>query len=427
VSTFSVRRLRPQRDADDPPLGASARLLFGGYLISAVGTGIVYPYLAIYVQQIRRLGGTDAAIVLALFALGSVAGSLVAGPPIDRLGPRVVGAAGIVFQAVGYGLLGFSAAATPIFVAAAVAGVSTGAFYTALSPAINLICPPSQHRRAFAVRYMLNNLGLAAGALIALIVLGSHTDTFRFTTLYEADAASYFVFLVFFLVSLSGYGRPEQNPSQEERSGPGFRFRNLLSNRLFVGLLVIQVLLVVGGFSQIQSVIPLLLRIRLGAPVYLISFLLTMNCVGVVLIQPLVVRFSAKVPERRLLAAVGAIWVVAFVFAAGVAFHGSLGLAAIILFGLTFTIGECFYGPSYQTLVVRFAPPDQLGRYSSVSWSAFGGANFIAPPLGVLIVNSRWPYLLWLACGSCCAVAALCAIRLRSQPAAVTPESPAAG
>ncbi len=419
MNIFSARRLQRNRDVDDPLLGASARLLFAGYLISAVGTGIVYPYLAIYVQQIRRLGGADAAIVLALFALGSVGGSLVAGPPIDRLGPRLVGSAGIVFQAFGYGLLGISAAATPIFVAAAMAGVSTGAFYTALSPAIDLICPPNQHRRAFAIRYMLNNLGLAAGALIALIVLGSHTGTLRFTILYEADAVSYFVFLVFFLTSLSGYSRggrnPDQkvHPGQKAHSGRDFRFRGVLSNRHFVWLLVVQVLLVVGGFSQIQSVIPLLLRIRLGAPVYLISFLLTMNCVGVVVIQPLVVRFSARVPERRLLAAVGAIWVVAFVFAAGVAFHGSLGLTAIILFGLTFTVGECFYGPSYQTLVVRFAPPGQVGRYSSVSWSAFGGANFIAPPLGVLIVNSRWPFLLWLACGSCCAVAALCAIRLR--------------
>ncbi len=426
MNVLSVRRLQRKRNVDNPPLGTSARLLFGGYLISAVGTGVVYPYLAIYVQQIRRLGGTDAAIVLALFALGSVAGSLVAGPPIDRFGPRLVGSAGIVFQAVGYGLIGISSAATPIFLATATVGVSTGAFYTALSPALNLTCTPSQHRRAFATRYMLNNLGLAAGALIALVVLGSHTDTFRFTTLYEADAASYLIFLVFFLTALSGYGRPERNPDREEHSAPGFRFRSLLSNRYFVWLLVIQVLLVVGGFSQIQSVIPLLLRIRLGAPVYLISFLLTLNCVGVVVIQPLVMRFSARVPEWRLLAAVGAIWMMAFVFAAGVAFHGSLGLAAIILFGLTFTIGECFYGPSYQTLVVRFAPPDQLGRYSSVSWSAFGGANFIAPPLGVLIVNSRWPYLLWLACGSCCVVAALCSIRLRGRPAAVMPESPPA-
>jgi MFS family permease len=397
-------------------IGGSARLLFAGYLLSAIGSGTVYPYMAIYVQQVRGLGGTVAAFALSIIALGTVAGSLVAGRHIDWMGPLLVGSAGLILQAAGYSLIGVSAELGPLLAACALIGTGAGMFLAVLSPVISAICPPPQHRRAFAARYMANNLGLGIGALIALIAL-SKFDAARFTLLYEINAASYIVFLVMFCSALSIRPSELRQPTLAvgENGNDYFRWRDLLRNRPFVQLLAVQVLLVAGGFSQMQSVIPLLLRVRLAEPPKLITTLLVMNCLGIVLVQPLVVRLCARLSETHLLTSVGATWALAFAVGAGAMLRGSIGIAAIMLFGAVFTVGECCYGPSFQTLVVQFAPPRQLGRYSGVASSLWGAVTFIAPPLGVLLVDSHWPYTIFLFCGLSGVLASLCTLRLPSS------------
>ena len=179
IKVLSFQRTRAE---DEAKLGTSARLLFGGYLISAVGTGMVYPYMAIYVQQVRGYGGKAAAAALAIIALGTIVGSLAAGPSVDRVGPRLVGSVALILQAAGYSLIGVSSTLTDILVACILIGVGTGAFYSALSPAINLTCSPSQLRRAFATRYMITNLGVGVGILISMTALSEY-DSSRFVIL----------------------------------------------------------------------------------------------------------------------------------------------------------------------------------------------------------------------------------------------------
>lgn len=178
--------------------------------------------------------------------------------------------------------------------------------------------------------------------------------------------------------------------------------------------MLVQTLLVLGGFSQFQAVIPLLLHARLDQPAYVISALLIVNTFGLVLIQPLVLRLSRRVSDVHMLSAVGVIWLLAFLVGLGASLGGTAAVVAIVAFGVMFTVGECFYSPSFQPLVVRFAPASQLGRYSAVSSSLWGTATFVAPPLGVLLVNSAPAPMLWLGCAICAAGAAASAWTLSS-------------
>jgi MFS family permease len=148
----------------------------------------------------------------------------------------------------------------------------------------------------------------------------------------------------------------------------------------------------------------------------LISVVLIVNCLGIVLIQPFVVRLGVHISETRMLSSVGGIW--AFAFAVGLASSvgGFWGIVAVMVFCGFFTFGECFYGPSFQTLLVRTAPQDRLGQYSGISSSLWGATTFIAPPLGVLLVDSRWPYVLWVLCAIACAIASMCALNIVGAP-----------
>jgi MFS family permease len=172
------------------------------------------------------------------------------------------------------------------------------------------------------------------------------------------------------------------------------------------------VILVAAGFSQMQSVIPLFLRVQMQASTTLISTVLIVNCLGIVAFQPLVSRLGARVPENRLLAFVGGIWALAFGVGLGSSIRGSLGVWAVLAFCALFTLGECFYGPSFQPLLVRIAPPDRLGQYSGISSSLWGATTFFAPPLGVFLVDSRWPYALWILCAAAGVAAALCSLSI---------------
>jgi MFS family permease len=399
----------------------SARLLFAGYLCSAVGSGMVFPYLAVYVQQVRGLGGTAAACALAIVALGTVVSGLVAGSAIDRTGPLPIGAGGLFLQALGYTLIGLGGGRVLIYAACAIVGLGAGIFLTALSPAISAVCAPDQYRNAFTIRYIINNLGLGIGAAIAAIVLTT-TEASRFKILYAVNGGSYVILLVLYCMALSGTTATKPGHKRTARKRTRFRWRDMRGDRRFLLLLVVQAILVAAGFSQMQSVVPLYLRVRLGASATLISAILILNCLGIVVIQPLVARLGARVSETRLLAYVGCTWAVAFTVGLASSIHGSVGMYAVLVFCVLFTVGECFYGPSFQPLLVRIAPEEHLGQYSGMSSSLWGATIFIAPPLGVLLVDSRWPYALWVLCGFASAAAALCSLSIKIEERQPSPD-----
>lgn len=381
-----------------------AKVLFAGYLMSAVGSGTVYPYLAVYVQQARGLGEGIAATTLAVMAFASILGSLIAGATTDRAGVVSVGVVSLLTQAIGYSLFGIAGQPTPILVSGVLAGLGSGAFLAVLAPLIQQVCSPSQHRRAFATRYMMNNLGIGLGALIAALTLQTMTAQ-RFAILYVANGISYVVLAACVWVAL----RPTQSVSRHA-TPPAVRTVSrashvMLRDRTFGILMLIQALLVGAGFSQVQSVVPLYLRLDLGATATLISTLFMINCIGVVLLQPLVVRLAAHKPDTWLLSAVGLIWALAFLVGLVTLSTRSVGVGAIFAFFVLFTLGECFYGPSFQTILLRLAPPDQVGKYSSVSSSVWGAVSLIGPPLGVLAVGSGARSAFWVVCAVICGAA----------------------
>ncbi|WP_377325831.1 MFS transporter [Pimelobacter simplex] len=390
-------------------VGPEVRLLLGGYLVSAVGSGMVFPYLAIYVVEARQQSETTAAVTLAVVAAGTVTGSLVGGAWTDRVGPRAVGSAGIGVQVLGYACLGSVGSSPLLLLAGATVGWGAGAFLAVLSPSISRLVPPALHRRAFALRYLVNNLGIGLGALLAVLVLGSFSAA-RFQLLYVVNSASYLVLLGCFRRALARVGGPA--PSVVAAPVRGERRCGPHADRRFTVLLLVQTLLVAAGFSQVQSVVPFFLSVRLDADPEVISTMLALNCFGVVLLQPVVVHLCRRVADRRLLGCVGLLWAVAFGVGAGVVAGGAAGTGALLVFFLLFTLGECCYAPSFQPLLVRIAPAGRLGHYSGVSSSLWGLTTFVAPPLGILLVDSGDSSWFWPICGGLCLLASACVTRL---------------
>src|SRR5436305_5117392 len=83
-----------------PPIGRRASKLLGGYALAQIGTGLMLPFLIIYLHRIRGFDLGTAGLVL---AVSSAAGLLTAamGGLIDRFGAARFVVLGLVVGAVG--------------------------------------------------------------------------------------------------------------------------------------------------------------------------------------------------------------------------------------------------------------------------------------------------------------------------------------
>ncbi len=382
------------------------RLLLGGYFLSASGSGAVFPFLAGYLRQV--IGLSAAAVAAALLLLGgcTLAGNLVAGHLVAHLGLRQCGAVGLLAQAAGYAVLGCPAGLPGAYGSVLMFGFGTGLFQSVLVPVINVLCEEHRRRRAFAARYLCNNLGLGLGAVLGSMALDQATPQ-RFTIFYQIDAGTYLVFLVIFVLVVSGH---------TTRSGmhePVAGYRSALRDRLLLRLAVVQILLVAAGYSQIQTVIPLLLQARLDLPVRLIGLAFVVNTFGVVVVQPVVLRLTRKRTDTSLLSLTGVVWGCAFLVGALSSVGGRLCIPAIMAFVVLFTVGECLYGVSLQPLLVTVSPPGLLATYSSIVSSCWGLSAMAGPPVGVLMVTFAPTVVIWIVCAGAVGLAAQLSRRIQ--------------
>ncbi|MBW3593211.1 MAG: MFS transporter, partial [Actinobacteria bacterium] len=116
-----------------PSLPRSVWTLEAGGLVNAFGNGVTFPFLVIYLHNVRGFSLTTAGLVLAAgSAIGLVAGP-VAGPLVDRIGGRATLAASLVLMAIGYAAFPLVREPWHAFAASVVAGVGNGGFWPSQS------------------------------------------------------------------------------------------------------------------------------------------------------------------------------------------------------------------------------------------------------------------------------------------------------
>src|SRR5436309_14410582 len=90
--------------AFDPQLPRDVWLLQLGGVMNSFGNGVILPFLVIYLHDVRHFSLGVSGLVVSVSAAAQLAAGLVAGPLVDRLGPRPVLGAGLVMQSVGFAL-----------------------------------------------------------------------------------------------------------------------------------------------------------------------------------------------------------------------------------------------------------------------------------------------------------------------------------
>src|SRR4051794_22551256 len=355
-------------------LGTELWVVQPGIFLNYLGWGAVLPFEVIYLHEGRGFSLGLAGLVVGTVTGLAVIAAPLAGPLIDRIGPRATAAAAGIALAVGYAGLAFSHTPAQAFAAAIAAGAGNGALQPSQSALITALVPREVRHRATAVSRVSTNLGAAIGAALGGVVASAGLH--GFVALYLANALTYLLYTGL-LVTLVR----EAAPPAPISGG----YRVVLRDRPFVRLALINAAVIAVGWGVFTWVLPPFARAEMGVSPRVIGLLLFANALTVVLAQFPVAGWCEG--RRRVGSmAIGALIFVAaclLVLGADVAGAPSVLFAAVILVG----VGECFHTTALTPLVADLAPPALRGRYMATPGLSWWLGLALAPTLGTPLLG----------------------------------------
>jgi MFS family permease len=235
--------------AFDPQLPRDVWLLQLGGVMNSFGNGVVLPFLVIYLHDVRGFGLGVSGLVVSVSAAAQLSAGVLAGPLVDRLGARSVLAAGLVLQAVGFGLFPLVRSPWHAFVLIALEGTGSAGFWPSQSTLIARLTPAARRHAAFAQQRVTMNLGIGLGGLTGGLI-ATVARPGSFTTLFLVDAATFLAYVAV-LAAIRDPGLAEEDRGAERAS-----YAAVLRDRVFVGLWALNFLFVAAGYALFNLVPP---------------------------------------------------------------------------------------------------------------------------------------------------------------------------
>jgi MFS family permease len=375
----------------DPQLPRTVWLLQLGGVMNSFGNGLVLPFLVIYLHDVRGFGLGVSGLVVAVSAAAQLTAGVLAGPLVDRLGPRRVLGAGLVLQGVGFGLFPLVRSPWHAFVLIAIEGAGSAGFWPSQSTLIARLTPPARRHAAYAQQRVTMNLGIGLGGLSGGLI--------------AIDAVTFLAYVAVLTFV------PDPGVPDEERSVTRASYRAVLRDRLFVRLWTLNFLFVTAGYS-LFNLVPPFARDHAHLSERQIGVVFFVNTGLIVLVQLPISRAIEGHRRLRALALMPLLWIVSWLLvdAGGYWLSGTAAFLAITVALGIFGIGECFHGPAHQALVAEIAPDHLRGRYFAVHSLSWGLAGTVGPAVGGFLLASA-PFALWPAAALVCLLAAIGSLR----------------
>ncbi len=383
-----------------PQLDVRVWILFGGRLLSQMGTGFTLFYAAIFFSSRVGLSNTQVGIGLAAMALSGIAGRILGGSMADspRWGRRSTLLWSTAISTLGALCLAGANNFGSFVVANLVTGIGQGLFWPASEAAVADITTREQRNEAYALTRLADNLGLGTGvALSGLVVAfaqrwaGEEAQLdWVYRSLFAVDAVS---FAAFFAVLYWAVTETRQGAAQSPgRQGWSLAFHD----RSLLVYAVVNVLFTTY-LSQVSSSLPLYFSNFLHFPPELISGLFTAHIALAALAQLPVARALNRLSRTRALGLSLLLWAVGFGL---VWLAWWLPGAVVVLAFLALAVmalGMVVYNPSASALVVDLSPTQLRGVYLSINSLCWAVGYAIGPALGgaTLDLPRPWANLLW--------------------------------
>ena len=388
------------------------RVLLGNAL-SAIGSGLTMPLLIVYLGQVRGLGTAVAGIVVAYVAVVSLILLPLSGAAVDHFGPRPILLGGLLVEATGVALLTQVHSVPTAFIVATVIAVGGSFVWGPQSALLGRLTDPEHRQRVFGIQFMLLNLGIGIGGIIAAVVVRvEQPDTF--TVLYLADAATYLLYVAV-LLTMPGVGVGPA-PTEDGEPAPRSGYREVVRDRVLVRVAILGLVLLTCGYGSIEVGLPVFITVINGLAVSWVAVAFAVNTFTIVAMQMLSLRMMTGRSRSALMATVAALWAASWLI---IGVSGLLPMtAAVVLICLStfvFAVGETLWAPIAPALINDLAPDHLRGRYNSVQGLVWGISGALGPALAGLLLGADL-VALWIGVVVAgCVVAGVLAVQLRGH------------
>ncbi|MFF0746740.1 MFS transporter [Streptomyces sp. NPDC004111] len=377
------------------------RAVMGANMISSVGTGLVQPFLVLYLTRVRGLPVGVATAVISVIAVASLLGGLLAGRLADNRSLRGTAAAAMGAAALGTASFALVTEAWGAVLAGLVYGLAYGAMLSVWNTAIARSTEGETRSTAFGLQFVGLNAGVGIGGVLGGL-LASTADPARFQLLYFCDALSFVLAGAALVLALGRQPKETAAAAAEPGSGPR-GYGVVLGDRALLKVLALTVVLMVVGYGQLESSIPGLVAVG-GMDARIMAWAFVANTCCVVLIQFTAVTRISRTRPAVLLAGTSASWTGCWLLlllattSEGTAAQATLTIAALAVFA----VGEALLAVALPTLVNTLADDRVRGRYNGAYSAAMSTGLVLGPLLGGWLLTGGQPWLLSVVLGAGC-------------------------
>jgi MFS family permease len=382
----------------DPHLPRAVWLLQLGGLLNFFGNGIVFPFLVIYLHEVRGFSLATAGLVVAVSSAAQLVVGVAAGPLIDRIGPRRTFAAGLVLQAAGFGLFPLVRQPWHAFVLIAIEGAGSAGFWPSQSTLLSRLVGEARRHSSFALQRATMNVGVGLGGVVGGLIADVSRPS-SFTVLFAIDAVTFlgYIGVVAFI--------PDARVDVHE-DAPRASYGAVLRHKTFLVLWTLNFVFVAAGISMF-NLLPPFVRDHAHVSNREIGIFFLVNTFVVGGAQLPVSRVLEGRRRMRALAVMPILFAISWlaVDATGYWLEAGAAFAVLLVAAVVLGLGECLHGPAHIALVADIGPEYLRGRYFAVHSLSWGLAGAVGPAIGGVILDSE-PFALWPLAAAACVGAA---------------------
>jgi MFS family permease len=373
-----------------------------GGVVNSFGNGFVYPFLFIYLHNVRGFALGVSGLIVATNAGVALLVGTPGGAAADRFGAKRTLAGSLALLTIAFALFPLVRAPWHAFALAALVGLANGVFWPSYHTLLAAITPADRRHAGYALQRVSTNLGFGIGGAVAgLIAVSSRHGTF--TALFLIDAATYVAFLALLAVVPGATRQPHGTEAGDLDHKRGYAA--IVRDRVFLALLALNIVFVTAGYAQLET-LPVFAKNQAAVSEGAIGLVFLINSLVIVVAQLPLTRLVEGRRRMAMLALMTAVWAAAWllVFGAGLWLTAAAAAAVIVFAGGVFAIGECLQGPTQQALIAELAPDHLRGRYMALSTSSWSIGWIAGPALGAFVLQQE-PLALWPAAAALCLAA----------------------
>jgi MFS family permease len=379
--------------------------------VSALGNGLVLPFLVVYLSEVRHLSPTVAGLAVAWEALLSFAVTPLGGWLIDRFGPGVVLRFCPLVMGVGVAGWAYVHTAQQAFIPATITAVGSVGLWPASATLLARLVSADQRQRAFGLSFAVLNLGIGLGGLVSGLVVDVHRPR-TFELLYLGDGVTFLAFAAFMLTLRSVSGPVLADPHEAPPTGG---YREVFRDRAMLRLVLMSVILLTCGYGALEVGFPYFATKMVGVSEKVVAFGYVGNTAAIVVGQLLVIRLIQGRRRSRILLLVGVLWAVSWlILGVAVPAAGVIAVLLVLLSPVVFALGETLWQPVVPAIVNDLAPEHLRGRYNSIGALSWSVAGMLGPALAGILLGAGLGTGWIVSVAGGCLLAGLLGLRMRA-------------